>query len=414
MKTNNRWAWKTMLLIAIITTGFTSCKDDDTETTINDGDEKESAWVQNYSIEYPEGHVFYLIASEEPLTTIDISQGLELGSDVSTWFFEEYVYTIASSSATITKWSVDKVTLEFKTESVLSYASTGISATRSLVFLSETQAFLADLEEGVVMEWNPTTMKISNTYNVESALNGASSGLSMWATGYGFALNEKVAWPVCYAQYTCCENLFPQGGSTLGVFDPSSGSITYEQDNRILNAGYWPLTDINGNRFIQPNTENGFYYNYYDIDSSKYGSPYTLLKIDAEGNFDPSFEFNFSDVVPVTYGSNVVFAYKNQLVLEYDEVAWPDAYDDAWNWWGDESVSHTVLIDLASKAVEPYSALEGYRRILFRGNFDGINYYSGFIKANDKAVILKQNSVNDFTIVSTLDGGIIQNIGKLW
>ncbi|GAA3627338.1 hypothetical protein [Flavivirga jejuensis] len=217
---------------------------------------------------------------------------------------------------------------------------------------------------------------------------------------------------------SCCENLFPEEGATVAVFDPSTGTLTYEQDDRLLNAGYWPVTDENGNRYIQPNIENGFFYNYFNIDSDEFGSPFVLLKMDQNGSFDSSFEFDYTDAIPdLTYGGRIVYVYDNKIVMNYDEAVWADAYDDAWDWWGDTSINHTVSIDMDTKEVTPYTALDGYGTILYRGTFDGSNYFSAYTwdtSINNWVTdVLKQNSVDDFTVVITFEQGPLV-INKLW
>ncbi|MDO5968263.1 hypothetical protein Q4Q35_00445 [Flavivirga aquimarina] len=414
MKTIQKWTWKVMFLLGILTVGLASCKDDDNEVSVIDGEEKESAWVQIFTTETPEGKVYYMKANEGLPAVLNISDALELGSDVSAKMHGEYVYIVNTSSSTITKWSVNKVTLEFKVEGILSFASTGIQASSTLVFLSEDQAFMSDLGEGVVLEWNPTKMEITEKYDVESALNGLSSDLTIY-DGLGFALDGKVAWTVKYNLDICCENLLPEGGATVGVFDVSSGTLTYKKDDRLLVTDYKTFADENGNYYIQPHNQSGMYYEYFDINNTQSGAPFTLLRMDSSGNFDTTFELDYSELFPITYGGRISMIYGNKMVINYDEVTFPENYEARWDWWGDESINHTVVIDLETKEVNSFNAFADYSSIVYMGNFDGVNYFSAYNRGDNGWIVdvLKQNSIDNFTVVTTLVG-TVTDIGKLW
>ena len=145
------------------------CSDDDPPAPTDPvNTEAESAYLLGYRVETPEGRVYYMEAHEEIPSNSNVSEAVELGLNRRIFSYGEHPYIWSGDDATMTKWTLDKTTLELSTDGVVSFGNTGISGfVAPPIFLSETQAFFSELAEGVIVEWNPTTMEITKVHNVD-------------------------------------------------------------------------------------------------------------------------------------------------------------------------------------------------------------------------------------------------------
>ncbi|MEM9260327.1 MAG: hypothetical protein AAGA62_11825, partial [Bacteroidota bacterium] len=197
-----------MLFFSMLCFGITSCDDEEMATEVTpEIEEVESAILQVIRTRTPQGGTIeYATVTPTIVENFDISQAVELGSGVAVESFEDDMYVINSSSSTITKYSVDRSTLELKVEGILSFASTGITSTRTLVFASSTRAFLSDLLEGTILEFNPETMVIENSFEVPVPVPNVPENLNVFIF-QGFLLNSgNVVWPIDYnAGPSCCD-----------------------------------------------------------------------------------------------------------------------------------------------------------------------------------------------------------------
>lgn len=410
-----------MLLISAITFGMLSCGDDDlAEGDLNET-EAASAYLQVYGDRTPSGIIEYMRVTEGIPAEIDLSQSLELGQNVSVVSQGEDIFVINASASTITKWEVDKSTLEPRVTGALSFASTGITTTSTTVFLSGTQCFLADLHEGAILEWNPESMKITKVHAVEQAALADHSSVNLWP-GSAFALpSGKVAWTMYYFPTVCCEDIFADGVSVVGVFDPAIGAFNYKSDTRLAFGGYGVQGD-DGNIYTMSNAEQAWIRHYF------YNEPadYKLLRLDDNGNFDPSFEFDLSSVANVNYRPEVIAWEGNNVALNYfalpDTVNNPDAWEERFSLgWiiGLENMVRREIFNLETGEVEPFTAFDEYNGPIWRvGTVDGAPYV-GAMSFNESRVgtsdLFRQESIDNFTLVTKGSPNVnLRNFNRLW
>ncbi|MEM8940052.1 MAG: hypothetical protein AAGC64_11960 [Bacteroidota bacterium] len=413
-KITEYWTWFTMPLVLNISFFTISCNDSDSNLGPEEED-AESAWLFTIESETPGGDIInYMDVVSEMPSNADLSGAVEIGTNATIKSFGDYVYTISSGSSTITKWKVNKSTLDLSVEGILSYASSGIGFTQTNVFFSESQAYLSDLIQGTILEWNPSTMKITSVHNVDPVIASFPPNLDAWQ-GNGYVINEKVFWNIRFDQETCCESEFPTDGATIGVFDTETGSVEYKRDARLFIADNIPITDEHGTMYVQPSRMNDMYLNYFNIDNSLFPSPFTVLKLDQTGNFDPNFNLNLGDALPMNWYGRASFIYNDNIVFTSAAFDWEDSFDAAWDFWGVEEYYSNVSVNMTTKEVVPFTAFSGYESVYTVGTFDGNPYFVAYTPGYGSTVLLRQNSVNDFTEISSTDeGNLFLVVEKMW
>ena len=398
-----------MLLIGAVSFGMTSCNDDNDSGDPSDPDATEagSAWVTGFRAQLPQGRVFYLSVTEELPESYDISSAVEVGSGGI--FFESFgdnPYTIDNNAQTITKWHVDRSTLELSVEGLLSYASTGIGNVREPVFVSETKAYMIQLQEGLIVEFNPSTMQLNQTINVEPIED------SQLATVFT-ARDDKILIPVFTpVPDECCVFNSPKG-AILAKFDTTTNTLEYVVDNRAFGLHPRLVVGNNGSMYIQPGTNTSIVDGYFDLEPED-GNPYLLLRVNDDMTIDPDFSLDLSEIVPMNVYQAASFIFDDVLVFNYvdDSNPYPEAYSD---WPGLNAFSQPGAINLETGTRVDFTALEGFQRVFSRGIINGFNYFFASSLDGNETFILKQNSLTDFEIVTTIsDAGSLRHVNQLW
>ncbi|MEM0940426.1 MAG: hypothetical protein AAGI25_11670 [Bacteroidota bacterium] len=408
-----KWSWTIFLLIGLIAVGTTSCNKDD--EVVNNSEEAESAWMYSHNIIGPEGGVTYLGVAKSIPSEPNTTKELELGFDSEAISFKENPYTWNGSAATLTKWNVDKVTLELSVEGILSFASLGITSIANAAFTSETQAFVFNLNEGLVVEWNPTDMNIIEVYQVDP-LPGAEKliGGEIYGEFRSYiTLENKILLPTTYIQSsTCCEYV-DLGGTVLAVFDPVSKTLAYNQDDRLISSKDYLLTDNNGFQYVIPAEQQFLLEHYYNVDMDQLPNPYAMLKVNPDGSFDENYSVDFSELLNTNFIARVGLVYDNEVVVSYIEGDhdFSASFDDRWAFWGDGFKSS--IINLDTKEVRDFDAFDGYVYTNQVAIIEGVNYFIAWAGLDQGGLILRQESAELYTILSNAEGPF-RNIGKLW
>tara|TARA_R110002050_G_scaffold268550_1_gene410689 strand:+ start:34692 stop:35927 length:1236 start_codon:yes stop_codon:yes gene_type:complete len=402
LKTTIQWNWMTILFIGILTCGITSCEKNDNEPT-GDGGEKETAYVRSFET-YGLTNIKYLEATEDLATNPDLSQAVELGQNISVYSVGEYPMTVSSDAKTITKWSVDKTTLKLSVAGILSYASTGATST-DVVFVSETAAFINDLAEGVIVEFNPTTMEIVTTHNVTPVAHP--DNFSFYTVGNLY--NGKVLFPIQWSVVSCCNYSTPLYG-TVGIFDPATGILTYDTDNRAI--GFGGIFIDGDNAYVVPaNSQNNWMKEFFGASPN----PFTVLKLNSDGTFNDSYISDLSDGLPdATLIRSSSFVYQNKYVFLYsdDEIG---TFDNRYSARGAMKFN-SVSYDLTTNEAQPFAFDDGYNQVYLTATIDGVNYFRALRLSADNydTDILVQNSLEDYSVISTMKTGGFAYLGKLW
>ncbi|MEM8928825.1 MAG: hypothetical protein AAGC45_11520 [Bacteroidota bacterium] len=390
--------------------------DDDTPPV----EELESGWLIGYRTSTPQGLIWYMEANEELPDETDQSNAVEIGLNADIYTHESGIYTWNGNAATITKWDVDRTNLEFSVTGLLSLASSGITGNAPNLFFSETQAFISFLAEGVVVEWNPSAMEIIEVHNVDPLPDlGTTFGFYteqvLYATSDG-----KIMMPIVFSTpVNCCDTseLPNPAGAMLAVFDPATSSVEYLRDNRMIANHSTFMTDsTDGAFYMVPNFSNSYWEPYYDLTGQPI--PYGVLRINADGSFDPDFFVDLTDFVDITFLRSQFFVYDQKFVLSYLDAAdyeHPESYADRFGSFG--QTAELIIVDLVTGDVMDFAGFNGsgFDAAIFLDTVEGVNYFSGFNAATEQGGLLIQNGTDALTTVTVHNGNNdFQAIAKLW
>ncbi|MEM9390761.1 MAG: hypothetical protein AAGA02_09825, partial [Bacteroidota bacterium] len=338
------------------------------------------------------------------------------GSSASVFSYGENAFIWDSEAVTMTRWSIDKSSLELSVDAILSLASTGVGGGRSNpTFISESQAFLSRLEEGVIVEFNPTLMEITKTHSVAPLDEG--ENMDGWVSEYiGYPVNGKIFYPIYKSTpNTCCE-FYQNIRATVAVFDPSSSSIEYVHDDRLMGSRSDFLVDEKGNMYVTPSYTNSFIEPYFDLDPSMTSKPWGILKFNADGSFDPDFFVDLSESVDMSFNHNSMLAHSDHIVINYIDKTYshPESFDDRFDVFG-RTDFRSGSVNLATGELESFESLNKSSGTYYLNTIDGLNYYQIFDKDHEtRNLLYRQNSLTDYTTVSSNETGRINYIGKLW
>jgi hypothetical protein len=315
---------------------------------------------------------------------------------------------------------VDKTTLELSPAAILSLAgTTELSGNIRPVFLSDTKAFINRVEEGLIVEWNPSTMEITKVHNVDP-LPDIGTELVGYRQHSGYISSEgKMILPVWIAEpRNCCDasNLPQPARAIVAVFDPETGTLEYNFDNRLYgNEGNLWQDPVDGSHYLKPSYRNVFIENYFD--TSGLPDLYNVLRINQDGSFDPNFSFdvsehiNFIDVYYYyIYDGNMALGYVDKA--DYPDYTLPEAYSDRYGLWSAGHSLTFVLIDMETGDITPFNSLDKWLAVSETNTIDGVKYYTA--TDNQTYAILRQDGPNEFTEVTTRTEGGFMSFGKLW
>ncbi|WP_192348769.1 hypothetical protein [Algoriphagus sp. Y33] len=417
MEISKRWAWITMLLVGMISISITSCNDDEGDTN-PDAEEVESAWVIGYRVETPQGRVYYLEAHENLPSATNTSEAVELGLNSRIYSYGENPYTWNGDAATITKWEVNKSSFELSAIGIVSFAGTGVSGNIAApAFISETQAYTTNLAEGVVVEWNPSTMEITKVHNVDAFPDLGFDNL-LFEFNKEVTDDGRILIPIETGELgICCD--YPAGvaGARTAIFDPTTSTVTYNIDNRLIGSDNAHYTDpVTGTRYAVPVWGNSLVPAFFN-NPETLPNPHSLLKVNNDGSFDAGYEYNLDDVLEMTLYFGTSFIYDNKIVFTYvgDDYTW-GSFDDRY------TILYTgnfkaALVDLETNEVKPFDAFSGYTSARAFGIIDGkpfINASAIDSDGNQTSYLLQQNAIDDYTEVTKHVGGGIEHFNKLW
>ncbi|MEM8506996.1 MAG: hypothetical protein AAF717_04165 [Bacteroidota bacterium] len=416
-----------------------SCSDDDNGTTpeeppvtMEDDDpvsmdddtppveELESGWLIGYRTRTPQGLIWYMEVNEELPAETDQASAVELGFNSQIFTTDDGIWTWNGDASTITSWEVDRTNLEFSVNGLLSIAATGISGRRvANIFFSETRAFITQLAEGTVVEWNPSTMEIITIHNVDP-LPDLGATFAFYTEQVIYPTSDgKIMIPIVFAPGNCCDTseLPNPPGAMMAIFDPESGTVVYNRDERtIANHSTLMPDPTDGSFYMVPNFANSFWDPYFDLTGQPV--PYGVLRINPDGSFDPDFFVDLTDFVDITFLRSQFFVFDKKFVLSYLDAAdyeHPPSFDDRFAAFG--LTAELIVVDLVTGEVTDFEGFNGsgFDAAIFLDTVEGVNYFSGFNAATEQGGLLIQNGTEALTTVTVHNGNNdFQAIARLW
>ncbi len=415
-KTSPIKSWVTLLLLGAITFTITSSSDDeavDPSTSV----EAESGWLIGYRTNTPQGRIWYMEVNEELPAETNQANAVEIGLNGDIFTFEGGIWTWNGDAATITKWEVDRTTLEFSVSGLLSLASSGISGNAPNIFFSETLAFVSSLAEGIVVEWNPSTMEIIELHEVDP-LPDLGASFSFYTEQVLYPTSDgKIMMPIVFPPPNSTDEFPNPPGAMMAVFDPVTSSIVYNRDNRMIANHSTLMPDpTDGTFYMVPNFANSYWDPYFDLTGQPV--PYGVLRINQDGSFDPNFFVDLTDFVDITFLRSQFFVFDQKFVFSYLDAAdyqHPDSYGDRFASFG--LTADIIIVDLVTGEVSDFAGFNGsgFDAAFFLDTVDGINYFSGFNAATEQGGLLIQNGTDALPTVTIHNGNNdFQAVSRLW
>ncbi|MEM6840876.1 MAG: hypothetical protein AAF632_01515 [Bacteroidota bacterium] len=369
-----------------------------------------SAFVYGFRMEQPNDKNYYLGVFNELVEVLDIKDATKLGPNRRVWSYKEHPYVWNADSSMITKWHVDKLDLSLKESKSISVAEFGIAGDMGEpIFYSDSMAFFFALREGKIVEFNPEVMTITAVHDVEPIqFDGDEEGV--WYDAWNkYVIHDKIIMPI---GFIAGPNWTLPNGAMVAVFEPAKLKLTYHIDQRLQTCFY--LSPRDGDTlYIVPG---------YNLDAEVHYSSMenhlptqNLLRLNVDGSFDQNFELDLSAALdsPLAVYDIISVIDQKALVLWREGDEWPtdpqNRYDNFY-----EQVRYSV-IDIRTKEVKPFTTLDQYAGLTALQVIDGYNCYMTILKDEpDMEILLRQNSLYDYTEVTRLKGGSVRMMKRLW
>jgi len=399
----NKQIIKYYVLAFIIFASLVSCNDDNTTNT--EQETSETAIVAMLRAITPGGRVYYMGAYSKIPAVLDYTTMKELGTSATVSSYGENVYVWDGNSSALTKYEVTKK-LELNVLDVVSFSSTGLSGGFGLpAFFSETQAYFFALSEGKVIEFNPSTMTITETINVDALDKSDDPEIGAHAYSNYTSSDGKVILPI--GSYPKNPDKFVQYAE-IAVFDPSTKKLTYVKDTR-MSMGYDTHAKGNdGSIYYRPSKHTALAEDYTTL--KEYPTQGGLLKINSDGSFDSDFFVDLNKILDAHSINSLVYVYDNKAIVQYmDATHVPPA--NLGDWY--DMPTKFALVDLVEGTFEPFTYFEAFGTVYTVGQVDGVEYYGNLGASSGKFSLIKQTGPTTFKAVSEVKGGSLGFIAQI-
>ncbi|MGC4087545.1 MAG: hypothetical protein QM756_06565 [Polyangiaceae bacterium] len=251
----------------------------------------------------------------------------------------------------------------------------------STVFISSTRAYTFAPQLGVIVVWNPDTMK--RTGVIELEFPERAEGMDTWATD-GRVVGDKVIWNVFSGDFT---SLVPYPALTLAIADAQSDAPpTFVEDSRCLPGGP-SFLDANGDYYVHGGGYFGYFYAYGNVPASRT----CVLRVKAgEAEFDPEYLLDYEQVTGSYVNTPwIQVSGDRYLTRAWDpSTAFPELADDFWT----VQNLRPLLVDASAGTTVPYPGIAGFSDVDGQTRIvDGVSYFqlseSGYVEGGDTDVV---------------------------
>ena len=369
-----------------------------------------SAFVYGFRMESPENTDYYIGVYNQLIPELNPENATKLGPNRRIWSYGEHPYIWNGDSSTIMKLNVSRSDLSITEGKVVSFADQGISGNLGEpVFYSNTKAFFFALKDGKVAEFNPSDMTISKIHQVEPIRFEGHKNGAWFDSWHKYIINDKIILPIGFIAGS--EWILPDG-AMIAVFDPLTGQLSYQKDQRLQACHYSSPFD-GKHLYIVPG---------YALDAEVHYSgkenplpTQNLLRLTTEGNFDQNFTLNLGEILPDPLAIYDIVSIIDQkaIVMWRQGDEWPQNPNNRWDNHAQEM--RYSIVDLETASVESFDAFENYAGVSALKPIDGYNYFMTIPKsAPDTEIVLKQNSLYSYTEVTRLKEGSVRTVQRLW
>ena len=280
------------LIFVLSLLAFNGCSEDDptTEPENPESPDPVNGIAVTAYVSSGESFPSYLGVFEElPTGQLPFSQMVEFGGFVETDVFEENIYVYNWDASTFSKYEVAD-DLSLNQVGSFSFVDRGITPYFSpAVIYSSKKAFVFDVTNGKLLEWNPETMTITSESNFD-ILPGYVNNFYNYHAVYG----DRIIFPIHDAPF---DDGFINPQRAVALFDVNSGSMQYIKDERVHSSYQFVMNDDGMAYFTS--TRDDIFLRDFGVEENKQIDNYgTLIRFDVNtGQFDPDFEIALSDVL---------------------------------------------------------------------------------------------------------------------
>ncbi|MEM6842502.1 MAG: hypothetical protein AAF632_09780 [Bacteroidota bacterium] len=404
------------MLLALFALSLSSCSDDDADAdTVPDVPEEPGELATGVAIIHriitPESDTWYLSAHETVPETYDVSQALEVGQQgANPAIFDGAVYV--ANQGTYTKYVVDRTDLSISVGG--SFDLTSVGSTQELadpVSFSETEAYFVDYRIGRVIEFNPEAMEIVATYDfdplpIEGWIPFNPEGFDQFSFGHVRG-DDVVICPILTREFNSWTT--PNEAQIL-VFDRNTKQVRYEIDERYTSNDIFPIQLGDGSYIIGPTWHSNLYEDYGDFEEGELVNENLAMRVLRDGTIDPDFGVDYAEILDVDYIRQTTMAFGNDVIVSY----WPDGTESGEGPFGIfDNPTEKAVINLDDETSRPFNALTDYSNFFVSGSFEGSNLIIGFGQDGAQNAILRQDGIDDYTILVQAEGQF-RDVNQLW
>ncbi|MEM9830035.1 MAG: hypothetical protein AAF944_05335 [Bacteroidota bacterium] len=426
MNTSKRWAWLTMLLIGILAIGTVSCNedDDDNGAPVDPGTEVESAWLTGFRKGTPQGRLYYMEVNEEIPSETSLSNSIELGLNARIISYGEHPYTWNDNAVTLTKWDVNRTTLELSANSVMSFASTGITNGFATTFVSDTKAYVQNIPEGIIVEFNPTLMEITEVIEFDFPFPQPPNG-EYFHRKYYAEETGKIIYTIQYFITGCCEYDGPREFNIM-VFDTETNTVEFKQSQNGMLVENDLVQSDDGFLYTSPSLFQAIAKKYLTGVPDSPASDFSVLRMDLDGNIDPDYSLDLSELLSAEFARAFEVSPSNNVrpfIVTNNDFA--DTWDERFAIFNDFTEWEIVGVNYVTGEVTPITAFDGFNYVISPSEIDGEDYaIVGRVELTsdeDNAQVEQEVSylvrIEDgfnITLLTRNPGGTLMHSSKLW
>jgi hypothetical protein len=222
---------------------------------------------------------FLAPTSDIPTGALDLRRSLEIPGYANVAVHDGKLFVANGETFVITRYEIVDDHLVASPE-VLSLQGTGIDFIYELMILDAERAFVVNEAQYEIIEWNPTTMKIVDTYDISAMMRDG------WGDEHRGSFLRKSDGKIFFLWTYTNDRIDFINNFILGVLDTTTGSLEVLEDEACpTSAGFGGFFDEKGDLYLLADSFGGF--TYFDVDDPKEACIERIR--DGESAFDTTY-----------------------------------------------------------------------------------------------------------------------------
>jgi hypothetical protein len=207
------------------------------------------------NVDTPDGSSTYVVpTSGIPTGQLDLSQALEVTGYAGFATFDGGFFVADGETFTITRYDIVDDRL-VPSPLTLSLQGTGIDFIYELMILDEDRAFVVNEAQYEIIEWNPTTMELVDTYDISALKRDG------WGNEHRGSFLRKADGTIFFLWTYTNDRVDFINNFIVGVFDTTTGTLdVIEDEDCPTSAGFGGFFDEVGDLYLLADNFGGFTY----------------------------------------------------------------------------------------------------------------------------------------------------------